>query len=367
MNPKIRAFFGGMNVELHRLKRSRLLIALVLLQAITFLVLVTLFGMTGAFAPTAVVNNDNGPLSQVFINNLESDHHSFNLIFMNNEIAARELVAKGSLVAMIVIPQGFSENISEGKTVPVTVFIDNINTDLTDDIQRAVPSAIMSFGDQSKLEGVNVGVAETDSYAHDTSFINYMVASALVLDALIISGTLSAFTVAGEFESKTAKLLAISPIHPLIPLMGRVTATALVSAGALAITVLVGLIGYGISPIFPLQMVLILALCIIMFSCIGAALGAVMKKTLPVALFILGIALPLYLFSGSYEPQRFDGNLIWGAAHFSPEYYAVGLMEHAVFNLKVTPEPIATLALALVGWIIGALALAWFFSRRGFS
>ena len=61
---------------------------------------------------------------------------------------------------------------------------------------------------------------ETDSYAHDTSFINYMIASALVLDALIIAGTLSAFSVAEEFESKTAKLLAISPVPPLIPLDG---------------------------------------------------------------------------------------------------------------------------------------------------
>ena len=113
-------------------------------------------------------------------------------------------------------------------------------------------------------------------------------------------------------------------------------------------------------------MVLILLFCIVIFSCVGAALGAVMKKTLPVALFVLGLAIPLFLFSGSYEPQRFDGNLIWGASHFSPEYYAVGLMEHAVFNLKVTPEPLSLLALALVGWGIGALILAWFFSRKGF-
>ena len=366
MRPKLRALIGGVNAELSRLRRSRLLIALVLVQSVTFLFLVTLFGMTGAYAPTALVNNDNGSLAQSFINSLQNDHHSFNLIFMNNETAARELVAKGDLVAMIVIPQGFSENISEGKTVPVTVFIDNINSDLTADIQRAVPSAVMSFGDELKFEGVNVSVVETDSYGHDTSFINYMIASALVLDALIISGTLSAFSVAEEFESRTARLLAISPVPPLIPLIGRVIATALVSAGALAITVFVAIIGYGISPAQPLEMVLTLLLCIVIFSCIGAALGAVMKKTLPVALFILGIALPLFLFSGSYEPQRFDGSLIWGAAHFSPEYYAVGLMEHAVFNLKVTPEPFGILAFALVGWGIGALVLAWFFSRRGF-
>ena len=30
---------------------------------------------------------------------------------MNNETAAREMVAKGDLVAMIVIPQGFSETL----------------------------------------------------------------------------------------------------------------------------------------------------------------------------------------------------------------------------------------------------------------
>ena len=367
MRKNLRALLGGMNAELNRMRRSRLLIAIVVVQSVTFLILVTLFGMTGAYAPTALVNYDNGPLAQQFIHSLENDHHSFALIFMNNETAAKQLVEQGVIVAMIVIPQGFSQSISEGKTVPVTVFIDNINTDMTDDIQRAMPAAVMSFGDALKFEGVNVSVAETDLYSHDTSFIDYMIASALVLDALIIAGTLSALSVAEEFESKTARLLAISPIHPLIPMMGRVVVTALVSAGALAITVIVALVSYGISPVQPLEMVLTLLFCVAIFSCLGAALGAVMKRTLPVALFVLGSALPLFLFSGSYEPQRFDGNLIWVAAHFSPEYYAVGLMENSVFNLKVTPEPLGLLALALVGWGIGALALAWFFSRRGFS
>jgi ABC-type transport system involved in multi-copper enzyme maturation permease subunit len=193
-----------------------------------------------------------------------------------------------------------------------------------------------------------------------------MIASALVLNTLIIAGTLSALSVAEEFESKTARLLEVSPVHPLIPLLGRVTATSLVSIGALGITILVALVGYGISPVYPVEMVSVLLLCVAIFSCIGAALGAVVKKTLPVVMLILGIALPMFLFSGSYEPERFDGPLIWMAAHFSPEYYGVGLIEHSVFNLTVTPEPLFVLALALVGWGTGALALAWFCARRGF-
>jgi len=361
-----RALLGGVKVELNRLRRSRLLIGLVLVQAVTFLLLVTLFGLTGAFAPTIVVNQDHGSQAQALINDLQNDHHSFALTFMDNETAARQLIEQGRFVAMIVIPQGFSQGVLEGKTMSITVYVDNINTDMTSDIERAVPSAVLTFGEQSQFEGLNATVVETDVYPHDTSFIDYMIASALVLNTLIIGGILSAFSVAEEFESKTAKMLAVSPVHPIIPLMGRVMATALVSAGALMITVFVALIGYGIAPVYPLEMISVLLLCVVIFSCVGAALGAIMKKTLPVAMFILGIALPLFLFSGSYEPQRFDGNLIWLASHFSPEYYGVGLMEHAVFNLQVTPEPLAVLALALVGFGVGALALARFYAKRGF-
>jgi ABC-2 type transport system permease protein len=366
MGKRRRALLGGVSVELSRLRRSRLLVGLVLVQAVTFLLLVTLFGLTGAFAPTLVVNHDGGPVAQQFINNLENDHHSFSLTFTNNVTSAQQLVAQGSYVAEIVIPQGFSQGVLDGKTVPITVFVDNINTDMTADIQRALPAAVMSFGDQLKFQGVNATVAESDVYPQDTSFINYMVASALVLDALIISGTLSALLVADEFESKTARFLAVAPVHPLVPLMGRVLAAMLVSAAALLLTVFVALLSYGISPADPVEMVSTLLLAVVIFGCIGAALGAAMKRSLPVAMLVLSVALPLYLFSGSYEPERFDGPFIWMAAHFSPEYYAVGLMENAVFNLKVTPEPLSVLVLALVGFGVGALALAGFCSRRGF-
>jgi len=268
--------------------------------------------------------------------------------------------------AVALITASVLEGIRDGKTMPITVFIDNINSDMTSDIQRAMPAGIMGFGNELKFEGLNVSVAETDLYPHEASFVDYMIASALVLDSFLIAGTLSAFSVAVEFESKSAKLLVASPVHPIIPLMGRVAATILVSMGALAVTTIVALIGYGIFPFHFVEMLFVLFFSLVIFGCVGAALGAVMKKTLPVAMLILGLALPLYLFSGSYEPQRFDGDFIWIAAHFSPEYYAVGLMEHAVFDLRITPEPLSALVLALVGWAVFALVLAWHYSRRGF-
>jgi ABC-type multidrug transport system permease subunit len=108
-----------------------------------------------------------------------------------------------------------------------------------------------------------------------------------------------------------------------------------------------------------------LLVCIIIFGCIGASLGAAMKRTLPVASLILGISLPLYLFSGTYEPERFDGNTIWAIAHFTPLYYAVGILEHAALDLQVTPESVSINFIVLLAWAILSLAAMSYFVRRG--
>ncbi len=88
----------------------------------------------------------------------------------------------------------------------ITVNIDNINTDMTEDIQRALPSAIAAFGHDTQSPDIRVQVREHDLIPHDTGFIPYLVVSALVLATLVIAGILAAMVVAREFESGTASL-----------------------------------------------------------------------------------------------------------------------------------------------------------------
>jgi ABC-2 type transport system permease protein len=340
--------------EFIQFKRNRTVLALALVQAITFLFLVSLFGMTGALAPTAVIDNDHGAYAQAFIEDLRSAHHSFTIKFMD-EARATEAIKHGDLVAMIVIPSGFTDAISHGQPISLKVIVDNIDTDMTDDIQRALPSATMAFGKQSHLPGLHVQTQETDLISNDTGFIHYLIVSGLVLAAFTISGILSAVAVAREYEGGTARMIAVSPVHPLVPMLGRVLATSIVSALAASLTVAVALLGYGIVPAHPFEMAAALICCIVIFALVGMALGACLKRTLPVASLVFGIALPLFMVSGSYEPERFDGNLIWSIAHFSPVYYAVGILEHSVHNLHVTPESVSLNFLALGGWALLAL------------
>jgi ABC-2 type transport system permease protein len=299
----------------------------------------------------------------MLVANLAEAHRSFSLRRMSATDADAAL-QRGDLVAVITIPQGFSDAVHRGETVALPVAVDNVDADLTDDVQRALPSAIVAFGHQMGFPGIRLQPAERDLIHHDTDFIPYLVVSALALDALVVAGVLAAISVAREFEGGTARMLALSPVHPLVPLGGRLLTTGAVSLAAMGITTALVVCLYRVVPVNPLELILGLVACVVIFTCVGAAIGGMIRRILPVTALVFGIALPLYIDSGALEPERFDGDIIWGIAHASPVYYAVGVLEHAFHSLHVTPEPVVVDALALMGWAAVALLAAWALMRR---
>lgn len=363
MKQAFSAFVGAFRAELLQTGRSRLLVILSFVQAVTFLLLVSLFGLTGSKAPTALINNDTGPYSQLFIDHLEQAHHSFSLRSMTPEEAQTALF-RGQLVAVITIPKNFSRTISYGETAPIDVAVDNLDADLTDDIQRALPSAIVSFGNAMHFPNITVRVKENDAFSHDTGFIPYLVVSALGLDAFVLAGILSAVAVAREFEQGTITQLYLAPVSPLVPLLGRVLVAALLSCLGMGLSIGIVMVGYHITPLHPWEAICALLFCIISFCCVGILLGVLLRKILPVASLIFGLSLPLYIDSGSLEPERFDGNIIWGLAHLSPLYYAIGILEHAFHGFWVTPEPIWVDFLFLLGWVVILLWVTTYTIKR---
>jgi len=360
------AVWEGARAEAAQLRRAPVVVVLAVVQAVTFLLLVSLFGLTGSRAPTGIVDQDGGAAAQRLVSALTVAHRSFALRPMDATDADAAL-RRGELVSVITIPAGFSAAVARGDTVALPVEVDNVDADLTDDVQRALPAAIVDFAHQMGFPGLRLQPAELDLISHDTDFIPYLVVSALALDALVVAGVLAAIAVAREFEGGTARVLALSPVHPLVPLAGRMLTTAAVSLLALGVTTVGVMLLYHVVPVNPLELAAGLLACVTIFTCIGGAIGTLIRRTLPVTALIFGIALPLYIDSGSLEPERFDGAVIWGIAHASPVYYAVGVLEHAVHSLHVTPEPVLVDVLALLGWALLALLGTWRLMRRRFT
>ena len=349
-------FKASAALEAAQLDKNRGFVVLTALAAVNFLAMVSLFGLTGAYAPTAVINLDNGPYSKQLIEALDGAHHSFRLKYMP-EAEAERLIGSGRLSAIITIPKNFSASVASGITVPIDVRIDNVNLDVTHDIQRALPAAIVAFGKRNNFPGVRAVMAEHDVIPHDTGYIPYLVVSALALDAMVIAGILGAMATAREFERGTVKILRLSPASPAVILGGKLSVAAAVAGTSLGITLIAIVFGYGVVPIAPVATVAALLACIAIFTCMGAWLGALLKRTLAAVPLMFGLAMPLYVDSGALEPTRFDGEAIWYIAHLSPVYYAVGVLEWAFHGLRVTPEPIWLDMLVLVAVAVLASVL----------
>lgn len=332
-------FRASAALELAQVRGNRAFIGLTMLAAVSFLVMVSLFGLTGSYAPVALIDLDGGPYARSFIEALDAAHHSFSLRFIDRD-AANEALASGRLVGMITIPEGFSAQVEQGETVPIDVVIDNVNVDLTHDVQRALPAAVVAFGRKHRFPGARVQMVEHDVMPHDTGYIPYLVVSALALAALVVAGILGAMTTAREWEGRTIKLLRLSPASTAVVLGGKLAVAAGIAALALCVTLAAIIVVYGVVPVSPLATLLALIACLVIFTCIGAWLGSVLKRTLAAVPLLFGLAMPFYIDSGALEPTRFDGQTIWIIAHLSPVYYAVGVLEWAFHGLHVTPEPV---------------------------
>ena len=72
---------------------------------LNFLILMSLFVLSGGLAPTAVVMQDNGPYAQAFYQAM-SQAHSFRLQ-RASAAEAHDLITAGKIVAVVTIPSDF--------------------------------------------------------------------------------------------------------------------------------------------------------------------------------------------------------------------------------------------------------------------
>jgi ABC-2 type transport system permease protein len=335
-------------LEVEHMRRDPSFVLLVMLAALTFLATVSLFGLTGSELPLAIVDKDGSAYAARLEHAIGAVRHAFSVRRMD-AAGAEEALRSGQVLGSVTIPARFGEAVERGDTSLVRVRVDNLNVDLTSDLERALPNAILAFGEEQGFAGLRVQLLEKDLVPRETGFLAYVAVSALGLDAFVIAMVLAALAMAREWEGRTAKLLRLAGAGPLEIVVGKALAAAAVATLAIAATTLLVIVGYGVRPAHPAAAALALLLCVTSFACMGTCVGAWLKKTMAVVPLVFGVAMPLYVDSGALEPTRFDGERIWLLAHASPLYYATGLLEWAFHGVRITPEAPWIDAAVLVG------------------
>ena len=329
---------------------------------LNFLILFSLFVLGGGMAPTAVVMQDTGPYAQQFYSAM-GHAHSFRLQ-RTSASQARNLIETGRIVAVVTIPTDFDARIQSKQPLQVNVQINNLNTDFTNDIRRAVPLSITTFYAKAFPHLVDITTSEHDFYVQDTDYIPYLTVSilviALVVGALIQSGTAAA----REWENATMKELLLSPASRSAMAIGKMLGAFVMSLVPVIVVLAVLIFIVGVHPDHWGEMIGVTALTLAIFIAFGTLLGTLIKQRQAFIALAFGISLPLFFLSGAFGPISFNTEAIQIFAQIFPVYYAIVLQQHAFHNFTLNTYGSGTNVLILCAYALGLIILAGIVLRR---
>jgi ABC-type transport system involved in multi-copper enzyme maturation permease subunit len=333
------------------------------LRPILFLAVMSLLALSGGLDPAAVVMNDTGPYAQQFYTALASAH-SFQLQKAGAQ-EAHDLLESGKILAVVTIPADFDSAMRQGQAVEMPLQIDNIESDLTQDIQRALPLSITLFYGKAFPHVVTVTAQEHDLQAQDTGFISYLMVAVLVL-ALMAAGLMQAGgPAAREWENATIKELLLSPASRSAIVLGKILGALVVSLLSAAVTLALIILVVGVWPAHFWEMIGVTLLTMLSFIALGILLSALIKEYRALTLVVFASVLPLFVLSGPFGPLSFlKMPVIQAIAQLFPVYYAIVLEQHAFHGFNLNTYGAGLNAAILGGYtIILVVAASLLFQR----
>jgi ABC-2 type transport system permease protein len=306
-------------------------IAATLLPAVGFFVLIYFSAQAVGRNPVALVVQDSGPRAQQLAG-IIADSDAF-LATPMSPAQAQAALQEVQVAAIVTIPPSFDAAYAAHRPDPVTIQINNLNLDFTNDLRRSLPAAITAFYAEQPESPIRVTVQETDLRPQDISLTQFDLVPNLVL-LLTIAGVVNAgLATAREWEAATVKELLLAPVARANLIAGKLLAgwltTMLVCGVVLALGAGTGFFHpVGIYWLVTLGMLALLALASVG---LGVTLGALLQNLQRVS----GVSIPLsfYLFflSGGITVVAFLPPWVQTLAHLIPTYYGVHALEMAVF------------------------------------
>src|SRR5215469_16872110 len=320
------------------------------------LLLMSLLVISGGLAPTAVVMQDSGPLAQQFYEAMQGAH-SF-VVQQANSQQANILIEQGRVVATVTIPADFDARMQEHLPVQVGVTINNLNTDFTNDIRRALPLSITSFYAKAEPSIVTITPQESDAYPQDLGYIPFLSVPILVI-GLMVGGMVQAGTAtAVEWERETVKELLLSPASRVAIVLGKMLAAFLVGLAGATVVLAVLIALMGIWSIHWGELIGLTLLILALFTAWGMLLGAWLQRRTPLATLAIGLCVPLFFLSGPFGPISFFAPIQQLIARVFPVYYAIVVLQHAFHNFSLNTNGLVINTLVLVAYALGGLLLA---------
>lgn len=326
-----------------------------LIFPLIFIILLGSFGSTPKNVPVAVVNYDNGQSALRFINALESGG-SVVVISSTTQTAALNLLSSGKVAGVIVIPPGFSS----GTTSTIYIYLDNSQPQSAEVISSQVSLVASEVGAStfiSKLSQVDppspIKIISNYVYGASSNYLSFVVGGLIVMVAAFGSVFSSGFTLLSDRELGNLKAFLTTPINQFAVLLSKIGYGTFQSFLSAFIGLIIGIIygatiDAGVLGFF--ELIWIVFLVGLGFSCLAIALATRMKQLQTYALASQTIVMPLAFLGGAFVPVTLLPSFLLPIAAINPLTYAVNAVRDVMIKGFLPISTLVSTSLILVAF-----------------
>ena len=358
----LRVVIACMKKEIRTALTERVALFQTTILPINYNLLLILFVLSGSNAPTAVVMQDSGYYAQQFYGAMA--HASSFSLQRTSAREANTLMAQGEIVAIVTIPADFDRRLLQNQPVQVGLLTNNLNTDMTDDVNRGLRLAVTTFYADQFPDLVSVVPEEHDAYTRQLDYIPFLSVSVLVIGLLVGGLMQSGTSAARDWELATIKELLLSPAPRWAVVVGRMLGSGMMGlvSSCIVLCFIIGVVGdqpanWGDLILFTL---LTSAVCV----AAGTLLGNLVRQRQTVTLLVRGSSVPLFFLSGVFNPITYSTLGVIILARLFPVHYAIVLQQYAFLNYRTGALGIGQDVLVLVGFLLLFMLLAAIVLRR---
>ena len=320
---------------------------------LTLVLLGSAFGGAITHAPIAIVQESYGPFSSNFISILQNQQscevgvincqNSFQIIYVPDIDTAQQMLHKGLVKAVVLIPEDFDTSLSKNSKVIITVTLDN-----TDPLSAAAIGPGIALASQQLSALIQPSIAagsiidvDLENVYRTFLYIEFMAPGTFVQSIMFVSIIAGGVQVVNDKERGIIEGYLVTPLKKYEIIVGVLLAgviKALISAIALFF---LAILVVGVRPLSVFPTPDLIGIALTMFTLVLTSLGLIAMMTAYAVRFSTAdiyrvssfpINLTLYYTSGAIYPL--DGFPTWmkDISVINPETYAVHALRLLMYN-----------------------------------
>ncbi|RLE55633.1 MAG: hypothetical protein DRJ40_07880 [Thermoprotei archaeon] len=349
--------------ELVQLMRDKRTFFMLFLMPLIVMVMFGLgYGETKTPLPIAVVDLDRTYLSYMWCDVLEETGLFKVVAYPPSIDIGKELMRKGHVYAVVVIPSGFTAKVVQGESCYIEVIIDVSKPAIADIIRRGMAYVAQAYVEAlgSRFNLFRIQLQYVTMYGPTVKSIESFMPVIATLLLQLVPMSLISVSICRERERGTFEMLIMTPITRYEIIMGKLLAYFIATLGDLFFTLFIGISVFDVHIKGPITDLILICIVFLLTSLsIGLVISAISRNQLQAQQTAIFFFIPCLLFSGFFKPVALFPKEIKLISYTLPSYY----FAEAFYKIMIkgaTLADVSTEFTALIVYTVTVLIFSMF-------